>query len=76
MLSTLALYVGTGAINNTKFAYIGTLSSDAQTQLNTLSTNKANVASPTFSGPMTFAAASTVWSHYPTRIETLGRFPR
>ena len=44
-----ATKIGAGGVTSTEFGYIGTLSSDAQTQIDT----KAPIASPTFTGTVT-----------------------
>tara|TARA_B110000285_G_scaffold52075_1_gene59273 strand:+ start:1857 stop:3203 length:1347 start_codon:yes stop_codon:yes gene_type:complete len=45
-----ATKIANGTVTSTEFQYINTLSSNAQTQINTLSSAKANLASPTFTG--------------------------
>lgn len=54
-------------VNATTFSYIANLTSDAQTQLNTLTSNlssglalKANIASPTFTGTVTIPTPFTI----------------
>jgi hypothetical protein len=55
-----ASFVGSGTVNDTRYGYIANLTSDAQSQITTLSTDKANKASPIFSGNTTYGASSTV----------------
>ena len=55
-----ASFVGSGTVNNTRYRYIANLTSDAQSQITTLRTDKANKASPVFSGNTTYGASSTV----------------
>jgi hypothetical protein len=51
-----ATKIGAGGVTSTEFGYIGTLTSDAQTQINT----KAPSASPTFTGVVTIPTPYTL----------------
>ncbi len=48
-----AVKIADGSVSNTAFQYINSLSSNAQTQLTALDTDKAPKASPTFTGTVT-----------------------
>lgn len=65
-----------GSVSNAKFQFIGTLTSNAQTQLTTLSTDKANIASPTFTGtplaPTAAAGTSTTQIATTAFVQGLG----
>jgi hypothetical protein len=55
-----ALYVGNGTVNNTKFAFLANCTADIQTQLNTITSTKAPLASPAFTGTPDFSGATSI----------------
>ena len=49
-----------GSVTNTEIGYLAGVTSTIQTQLNTLSTNKANLASPTFTGNVVLPSTTAI----------------
>ena len=49
-----------GSVTNTEIGYLAGASSAIQTQINTLSTNKANLASPTFTGNVVLPSSTAI----------------
>lgn len=49
-----------GDVSNTELQYLNGVTSAIQTQLNTLSTNKANLASPTFTGNVVLPSTTAI----------------
>ena len=49
-----------GNVSNTELQYLDGVTSAIQTQLNTLSTNKANLASPTFTGSVVLPSTTAI----------------